>query len=102
MGELTITGLDLNSEPFIRKMWGLNAGKPYNADYPQHFLDEIKSQGLFDNLKSMRYEEQVDRAKATVGVTLIFVGGSDKQIDRRKRERGSEQDSHQPEPAQGE
>ena len=86
MGELTITGLDLNSEPFIRKMWGLNAGKPYNADYPQHFLDEIKSQGLFDNLKAMRFEEQVDKAKASVSVTLIFVGGTDKPVDRRRRE----------------
>ena len=86
MTDLTITGLDLNSEPFIRKMWGLAYGKPYNADYPQHFLDEIKSQGLFDNLKAMRFEEQVDKAKATVGVTLIFVGGTDKPIDRRRRE----------------
>ena len=84
MTDLAITGLDLNSEPFIRKMWGLNPGKPYNADYPQHFLDEIKSQGLFDNLKSMRFEEQVDKAKATVQVTLIFVGGSDKPIGAKR------------------
>ena len=87
MGELTITGLDLNSEPAIRKMWGLNAGKPYNADYPQRFLDEIKNQGLFDNLESMRYEEQVDKKRAVVAVTLIFVGGKDKPIDQRKKER---------------
>ena len=88
MSDLTIKGLDLNSEPFILKMWGLNPGKNYNADYPQHFLDEIKSQGLFDNLKSMRYEEQVDKAKATVAVTLIFVGGTDKPVDRKRREPG--------------
>jgi outer membrane protein assembly factor BamA len=91
MSDLKITGLDINSEPFIRKMWGLAAGKPYNADYPQHFLDEIKSQGLFDNLKSMRFEEQIDKAKATVGVTLIFVGGTDKPVDRKRREPGREQ-----------
>ena len=89
--ELTITGLDLNSEPFIRKMWGLGAGKPYNADYAQRFLDEIRNQSLFDDLKSMRYEEQVDKKKATVAVTLIFVGGKDKPVDRKKEREGGPQ-----------
>ena len=92
MGEMKITGLDLNSEPFIRKMWGLNTGKPYNSDYAQHFLDEIKSQGLFDNLKSMRFEEDVDKAKATVRVNLIFVGGSDKPVDRKRRDRSEDKE----------
>jgi len=91
MGEMKITGLDLNSEPFIRKMWGLAPGKPYNADYPQHFLDEIKSQGLFDNLKSMRFEEDINKAKAVVSVNLIFVGGTDKPINPRERKREGEQ-----------
>ena len=84
MSDLTIKGLDLNSEPGIRKMWGLNSGKPYNADYPQRFLDEIKNQGLFDDLKSMSFEEQVDKKKATVAVTLVFVGGREK-VNQRKR-----------------
>jgi outer membrane protein insertion porin family len=82
MGDLTIVGLDLNSEPAIRKMWGLPQGKPYSGNYPQLFLDEIKSEGLFDNLKSMRYEDHVDKVKGIVSVTLYFVGGKDKPVDR--------------------
>lgn len=84
MGELTIVGLDLNSEPAIRKMWGLPTGKPYSGNYPQIFLDEIKSEALFDNLKSMRYEDKVDKAKAVVSVTLYFVGGKDKPPPKRR------------------
>jgi outer membrane protein insertion porin family len=84
MGELKISGLDLNSEPAIRKMWGLPQGKPYSGNYPQVFLDEIKSEGLFDNLKSMRYEDHVDKVKGIVSVTLFFVGGTNKPVDRRR------------------
>ena len=48
---------------------------------------DMRRKGLFDNLKSMSFEEQVDKVKATVAVTLIFVGGMDKPVDRRRRER---------------
>jgi outer membrane protein insertion porin family len=84
---LTIQGLDLETEPAIRKMWGLAVGKPYNADYPQHFLDEVKDQGIFDNLKGTRFEQKVNASEAAVGVTLIFVGGTDKPTNRKGRGR---------------
>ena len=33
-----------------RKAVGRQAGKPYNAEYPEFFLARIKDQGLFDGL----------------------------------------------------
>ena len=80
---LTIQGLDIETEPAIKKMWGLAPGKPYNNDYPQHFLDEVKDQGIFDNLKTTRFEQKVNHSDATVSVTLIFLGGADKPTNRK-------------------
>jgi len=72
MGELSIVGLDIETEPPIRKMWGLLEGKPFNIDYPQRFLDRIKEDGVFENLKNTRFENKVDDAKLKVDVTLYF------------------------------
>lgn len=72
LGKLDIVGLDLVSEPEIRKMWGLAPGKPFNADYPEHFLSRIKEQGVFDNLKTTRAETKVNASERTVDVTLYF------------------------------
>ena len=71
-GKLDIVGLDLVSEPVIRKMWGLPPGKPFNIDYPEHFLARVKSDGLFDNLKTTRAETKVNENESTVDVTLYF------------------------------
>ena len=71
-GKLEIVGLDLVSEPVIRKMWGLQTGKPFNIEYPDHFLERIKSDGLFDNLKTTRSETKVNAEDRTVDVTLYF------------------------------
>jgi outer membrane protein insertion porin family len=75
-GKLTIAGLDITSEPTVRKMWGLKEGKPFNPEYPDHFLDVVKEQGLFDNLKSTLAETKVNTDTKTVDVTLYFKGGS--------------------------
>jgi len=72
MGELSIVGLDIETEPPIRKMWGLLEGKPFNPDYPKRFLDRIKEDGVFENLKNTRFENKVDDAKLKVDVTLYF------------------------------
>ncbi len=69
---LNIVGLDIETEPVIRKMWGLQAGRPFNVDYPQHFLDRVKQDGVFDNLKNTRFENKIDAAAHTVEVTLYF------------------------------
>ena len=70
--KLNIVGLDIESEPVIRKMWGIGEGKPFNIDYPKHFLDVVKQDGIFDNLKSTRFENNIDRKAHTVEVTLYF------------------------------
>lgn len=69
---LNIVGLDIETEPVIRKMWGLKEGKPFNEDYPQHFLDRVKEGGVFDNLKNCRAENKIDPDAHTVEVTLYF------------------------------
>ena len=71
LGELKIVGLDIETEPVIRKMWGLEQGRPFNIDYPNHFLDRIKEGGVFDNLKSTRSETKLN-ANNSVDVTLYF------------------------------
>jgi len=72
MGKLDIVNRDIETEPVIRKLWGLQPGKPFNTDYPQHFLDRVKEQGIFDNLKSTRAETKVNQKENTVDVTLYF------------------------------
>ncbi|HEY6391800.1 MAG TPA: POTRA domain-containing protein [Bryobacteraceae bacterium] len=72
MGKLDIVNLDIETEPVIRKLWGLQPGKPFNTEYPQHFLDRVKEQGIFDNLKATRAETKVNQKENTVDVTLYF------------------------------
>jgi outer membrane protein insertion porin family len=71
-GKLTIVGLDVLSEPPIRKMWGDHEGKPFDAEFPDAFLKDIKEQDLFDNLGQTRAETHIDEAAKTVAVTLYF------------------------------
>ncbi len=72
LGKVEIAGLDVVSEPEIRKMWGLAPGKPFNVEYPDHFLARVKEGGVFDNLKSTRAETKINAANHTVDVTLYF------------------------------
>jgi outer membrane protein insertion porin family len=71
-GKLTIEGLDLNGEPAVRKLWGVEAGKPFNPTYPQFFLDRIKEDGMFDNLGETKATTQIDEKTHVVDVTLTF------------------------------
>ena len=70
--ELKIVGLDITSEPVIRKLWGIEPGKPFVPGYPDHFLERVKEMGLFDYLKSTAAERNIDFQKHTVDVTLTF------------------------------
>jgi outer membrane protein insertion porin family len=72
LGKLDIVGLDIESEPVIRKMWGLFPGRPFNPEYPDHFLARVKDGGVFDNLKSSRSEAKIDERKHVVDVTLYY------------------------------
>ncbi|MBV8902701.1 MAG: hypothetical protein JOZ22_03625 [Acidobacteriia bacterium] len=72
MGKLTITGLDLDGEAEIRRIFGIKEGKPFNPDYPQQFLNSIREQGLFDNLGATKSDTKIDPQDHTVDVTLTF------------------------------
>lgn len=72
LGKVDIVGLDIETEPAIRKMWGMAPGRPFNAEYPDHFLARVKEAGVFDNLKSTRAETMINTANHTVDVTLYF------------------------------
>jgi outer membrane protein assembly factor BamA len=72
LGKLDIVGLDIETEPEIRKMWGIAPGKPFNVEYPDHFLSRVKEGGVFDDLKSTRAETKINAKAHTVDVTLYF------------------------------
>ncbi len=71
-GKLTISGLDLQGEPAVRKLWGLGEGKPFNPKYPDYFLSQIRQQGLFDGLGETKAVNTVDDQLHVVNVTLMF------------------------------
>lgn len=72
MGKLDIRGLDLNGEAAIRKMWGIQQGKPFRADYPDYFLGRVREEGIFDNLKKTGSAVKINDSNLTVDVTLRF------------------------------
>jgi outer membrane protein insertion porin family len=74
MGKLEIQGLDIISEPAIRKMWATKPGQPFNADYPNHFLDVVRQEALFDDLGETKAVIKTDDEAHIVDVTLIFKG----------------------------
>jgi outer membrane protein insertion porin family len=71
-GKLGIEGLDLHGEAAIKKMWGLKEGKPFNVEYPNHFLDRVKEEQLFENLGKTIANTDVHEDTRTVDVTLVF------------------------------
>ena len=72
MGKLHIVGLDLVGEAEVLRIWTLKEGKPFNADYPEYFLQQVKEQGLFDGLGKTRAANTVDEQNHIVDVTLYF------------------------------
>jgi outer membrane protein insertion porin family len=72
LGRLDMVGLDVVTEPEIRKMWGIAPGKPFNVEYPDHFLSRVKEGGVFDGLKTTRAETKINAGNHTVDVTLYF------------------------------
>jgi outer membrane protein insertion porin family len=71
-GKLTVQGLDLNGEAEVKKLWGLQEGKPFDGDYPDYFLNRVRSDGIFDNLHKTKAQVNVDDERHTVDVTLQF------------------------------
>jgi outer membrane protein insertion porin family len=75
-GKLAIQGLDLEGEPAVRKLWAMKQGKPFNPEYPDYFLTQIKDRGFFDNLADTKADIHVNEPNRTVDVTLNFRGSS--------------------------
>ncbi len=74
-GKLAIKGLDLITEPQIRKAWNLQNGKPFNPEYADKFIKYLKDEGIFENLANdTRAEKEVDETSHVVDVTLYFKG----------------------------
>ena len=72
--KLIIKGLDILSEPVVRKRWGMQLGDPFDAGYPAYFLDRIRAEQMFDNLENTRWSQDIDETTKTVQVTLTFEG----------------------------
>jgi len=83
-GKLEIRGLDVISEPAIRKMWGAKEGKPFDAGYPESFLKDVKDQGIFDNLGETSSQVKVNEDAKTVDVALTFQGSKPPDSGRKK------------------
>lgn len=71
-GKLGIVGLDILTEPAVRKLWALKEAKPFDADYPDYFLGRLREDGVFDGLGQTRSAVQVDDQRRSVDVTLHF------------------------------
>lgn len=69
-GRLMIRGLDIQTEPHIRKLWSMKPGAPFDSSYPDFFLEQVK--GELDNLGKTRAELQRDERERFVDVTLHF------------------------------
>lgn len=89
MGKLTIDGLDVTTEPAIRKLWSMTPGKPFNAEYPQVFLDRVKEDGYLENLGRTMFTQQVNEEARTVDVALYFKGAPP-DLQQRKKKHGPE------------
>ena len=72
--KLNIVGLDILTEPAIRKMWAIKEGQPFNPDYPDSFLARIREDMVLDNLGKTKSEVKTDEKAGTAEVTLYFSG----------------------------
>jgi outer membrane protein assembly factor BamA len=79
MGKLTIDGLDLLTEPQIRKVWIMNTGAPFRPSYPDQFLKDLREQGVFENLGETRAEKTVNEKTHIVDVKLFFGAAKPKE-----------------------
>jgi outer membrane protein insertion porin family len=84
MGKLEVKGLDLNGEFEIKRLWNMKEGKPFNADYPNYFLNQVRERGVFESLGETRAETKVNDADKSVDVTLRF-GAAPPPPDQKKR-----------------
>jgi outer membrane protein insertion porin family len=85
MGKLEIAGLDINTEPAIRKAWSLQPGAPFQPGYPDAFLNDLRTQGVFDNLGKTRAETNINEKSHTVDVKLFFAAAAPAEPKERRK-----------------
>lgn len=95
MGRLDIAGLDIESEPAIRKMWILKTGDPYRKGYAERFIAEVRERRVLDFLGGTSADVKLDDQNAQVNVKLAFKGGAQK-LDNRPREKNGELKQERP------
>ncbi len=83
MGSLKITGLELNGEAEIRRIWTLKEGAPFNPEYPESFLASVRAQQLFENLGGAKQETSLDENAHVANVNLIFQGSGPKPDEKK-------------------
>lgn len=81
MGQLTIEGLDIQTEPEIRKLWAIKPNQPFNAEYPDLFISKMPE--VLDNLGKTRAAVNPDPGTLKVDVILIFSAPEKKKEERK-------------------
>ena len=76
---LLVEGLDILSEPAVRKRWGMQPGEAFDVRYPAYFLDRVKADAMFEGLKRTSWSIEIDEAAGRVDVTLFFSGVSEEE-----------------------
>lgn len=76
---LLVEGLDILSEPAVRKRWGMQPGQAFDVRYPAYFLDRVKADAMFEGLKRTSWSIQIDEDAGRVDVTLFFSGVSEEE-----------------------
>jgi outer membrane protein assembly factor BamA len=72
MGEVEILGLDSQSKARMQNAWTLHAGQPYNADYPNEFLEETRNLVPTGVQWMVTVHETPDASDKTVDVEIRF------------------------------
>jgi outer membrane protein insertion porin family len=80
-GHLEVLNLGLDGEAAIRKMWSVKPGDAFPGGYPDHFVDAVKQEGMFDNLGVITATPTINHQTHVVDVSLHF--GSAPLVQRR-------------------
>ncbi len=95
-GTLNVHGLDIQSEPAVRKLWAEKPGEPFNPDYPEFFLKRIKEMGIMDNLGTTKSTFVPDSSTHAVAVNLFFKGAAG-EAEKKKDNLGGTAPAEKPE-----
>jgi outer membrane protein assembly factor BamA len=71
-GHLEVLNLGLDGEAAIRKMWSVKPGDPFPGGYPDHFVEVVKQEGMFDNLGVITATPTINHQTHVVDVSLHF------------------------------